>query len=326
MSADAAMRDPGNDSPRRRSAALGTEAPLCTVCNGRLGLLGRREQWTYAACAECGAVQLVPQPEESELGELYRDQYHHGGHYHEDPESLLKERGRVIDQVADTVAAIGINRTVVEIGAGWCGLGRVLTGRGFEYVGLEPNRDMADYGRSKGLDVRPGGIEVLEANPSLAANLGVIVTMAVYEHLLDQCGMLRRMASLLPADGAIVLQAPTAGFPRAVGEVLRRIAPQRQLPSVFGSLAPPWHVCLPTPKSLRIQAASCGLTVSSVTASLSGRRSDWRRFLQAANEMLGVTGHSLFGERWPLSMAHLFVLRPEKSLRLASRTPDRGSA
>jgi hypothetical protein len=83
---------------------------------------------------------------------------------------------------------------------------------------------------------------------------------------------------------------------------------------------------LPTPKSLRIQAASCGLTVSSVTASLSGRRSDWRRFLQAANEMLGVTGHSLFGERWPLSMAHLFVLRPEKSLRLASRTPDRGSA
>ncbi len=52
-----------------------------------------------------------------------------------------------------------------------------------------------------------------------------------------------------------------------------------------------------------------GLHLTSVVPSRSGRQPDWRRGLQVANELVATAGHRLLGERWPLAMAHVFVLR-----------------
>ncbi len=288
------------------------DAGTCMVCAGPLETLGPKDGGTYAACGACGAVQLVPVPDPAELDELYRSSYHDDGHYHQDPDEHLAQRRRVCEQVADVAsAALPEGRAVVEIGAGWGNLGVVLAERGVPWVGLEPNPVLVEAGRSRGVDLREGDLAALEADAALRAEVGVLVSMAVYEHLARPGEELARMAALLPPGGAVVIQAPTAGIPRVGGRWARRLRPGRELPGFFGSLAAPWHVCLPTPRSLAVQAGRCGLEVRAVHVSRSGRAPDARRVLQAANEWVGRGGRALFGPGWPLAMAHVFVLGPE---------------
>ncbi len=56
-------------------------------------------------------------------------------------------------------------------------------------------------------------------------------------------------------------------------------------------------------------AADAGLYVMLVEASRSGRTAGYRGALQRANDAVAQTGHSLIGETFPLSMAHVFILR-----------------
>ena len=286
----------------------------CLACGASVRMLGRRRGWSYGACAGCGAVQLMEPPSDDELERLYRSAYHQGGHYSVDPARHARERSRVVAQMARLVESQCRNRPralVVELGAGWGALGDALVRRGLHYVGVEPNEEMAAQARRRGLDVRTGSVDRLELQTS--SKVDVFVSMAVHEHLLHPVDALRRQASLLAAGGAILLQAPSAGIPMLVGQVLRALAPARELPELFGSLAPPWHVLLPTPRSMEIQAAEAGLRVESVRVSLSGHRDDWRRLLQAAVEAAGSVGHAVLGARWPLSMAHIYVLRALES-------------
>lgn len=282
----------------------------CLACSAGVRVLGQRRGWSYGVCVRCGAVQLMSPPTDEELERLYRTAYHLGGHYSEDPSKHARERSRVVEQLAGLVAQVGKVRSralVVELGAGWGALGDALVRRGLDYVGIEPNEEMAAHARSRGLDVRTGSIDRLEEQVS--RKVDVFVSMAVYEHLLHQVDTLRRQAALLAPGGAIIIQAPTAGIPSLVGRLVRELAPTRELPEVFGSLAPPWHVLLPTPRTIEIQAAAAGLRLESVRVSFSGRRDDWRRWLQVAVETTGRAGHKVLGRRWPMSMAHIYVLR-----------------
>jgi len=287
----------------------------CVVCEGSLHDLGQRASFVYAACDSCGSVQLVPLPDESELERLYREEYHAAGHYDADPELSVRNRRRICRFVARRLAALypkEDTRLVVELGAGWGTLGLALGEVGIPYLGLEPSEVMCAHAAGLGLQMINGGIERLEQDSELRSRIRAIVTMSVYEHLTDQVGVLRRMASLLPQDGAILIQAPTASLPRMVGRLMHRVIPNRELPSLLGFFAPPWHVCLPTPTGLRLQANRADLVLEAVDASPTGRYADWgRRSLQVLQEAVGRGGHRLLGERWPLSTAHVFLLRPK---------------
>jgi hypothetical protein len=166
---------------------------------------------------------------------------------------------------------------------------------------------MAEHARSRGLDIVTGDLDQIDA-VARSERIHTFVSMAVYEHLLHQTDVLCRQAELITANGEIIIQAPSAGIPRAVGRLFAALQSQRELPGLFGSLAPPWHVLLPTPQSIRAQAARCGLQLKQVLVSNAGRRRDFRRLLQIASEQVGRAGHGLLGERWPLSVAHIYVL------------------
>ena len=285
----------------------------CVVCAGSLRKLGRRGSSTYAYCRRCGSVQLTPMPGVEEIRRLYKHHYHKAGHYNPDPEEHRKERWRVCRQVSRLVAEVhgpDQDRMVVDVGAGWGTLGLALRDLGIPYMALDLSRAMVDHMTKKGLTALQGDIDLLERDPSLAGRVKTFVTMAVHEHLPDQTEILRRLAALVPSDGGIVIQCPTAGIARIGGRILRAIAPARELPSFFGSLTPPWHVCLPTIESIRIQAGQCGLDVQVAVPSRSGRTRDWRRLLQTINEWVAFGGYFLVGERWPLSMGGVFSLRP----------------
>lgn len=276
----------------------------CLACEGPLDRLGAKGDWVYAACRRCGAVQLDPPPRGAELRALYERGYHHDGHYYRDAARHQRERAPVIEQVGGHVLArLPAGGRALELGAGWGNLGLWLRDRGARYLGLEPSTVMRARAVEAGLDVRDVELDAL-----VGERFDVIVSMAVFEHLPDPTETLRQMKSLLTDGGAIVIQAPTAGVPRLVGRLLARLAPARPLPSVFGSLAPPWHVCLPTPRSVRAQAARVGLSVARIEPSRSGRIPGLKGILQGVNEVVAQAGHRALGERWPLSMGHLFVL------------------
>lgn len=289
---------------------MSLDASDCMVCGSGLEALGRRGGGTYAWCRACGSVQLVPVPDPNELAAAYRSSYHEAGHYLGDPDAHLRERWRVCKQLGDVTRRwLPAGRGVVELGAGWGSLGVILAERGIPYVGFEPNPVLAGAASHRGVDVRIGDLSTLERDRPLQERLGVIALMSVYEHFARPSSELARLAAILPNDGALVVQVPTAGIPRTVGRWLRRLLPGRELPSFFGSLAPPWHVYLPTPRSLALQAEACRLQVREIQVSRSGRSPGARRLLQATNEVLGRGGHALFGPGWPFAMAHVFVLQ-----------------
>lgn len=142
-------------------------------------------------------------------------------------------------------------------------LGVALKELGVHYLGLEHSRIMSSDATRRGIDVRQGGLAIVERNPELANQVQVFVLIAMFEHLADPGATLRRIARILPPDGALVIQCPTAGIPRMVGKFLRTIAPAVGLPSIFGSLAPPWHVCPTCPRQTECEQARGGSGLSS---------------------------------------------------------------
>ena len=305
--------------------AMGEESN-CLACATHLADLGRRTDARYGVCPRCGSVQLLEIPDEESLSALYKDSYHSDGHYHESAEEHRVTRARVCQQVVSLVAQ-GRNAhedgLVVELGAGWGNLGRLFLDQNIPYKGIEPNTVMVQAARELGLDVEQGSVSDLTDLDTGGAPVQTIVSMAVFEHLAEPERELLRMAERVSSHGRIVLQCPTAGIPRVLGPMFKFGGRDRELPGFFGSLAPPWHVFLPSPQGLRILAERCGLRVTQVVPSLSGRASDARRFLQGGNELVARVGHAAFGESWPLSMAHVFVLERLNEREL-SRTKNAG--
>lgn len=281
----------------------------CIACGTQLRLLGNRGDHRYLVCRRCKAIQLDPMPSPDELAALYASTYADAGHYHADAAAHRAARMRVCQQILEMVRRVhppSDSRLVVDLGAGWGTLVATLREAGHSVLGIEPSETMASHARSLGQPVVTGDLNDIEASVQGEGEVRTVVMMAVYEHLVDQEEVLRRLRRLLPRDGSLIIQCPTSGIPRALGPLFRPFG----LPAFFGTLAPPWHVAIPSPDSLRLQAERAGLTVETVLPSRSGRDPGWKRFLQAANEWTARAGHRLTGERWPMAMGHLFLLRP----------------
>lgn len=288
-----------------------TAQPECLACGHELRLLGTRASFRYWTCHDCGLVQLWPLPSEEVLARAYAGEYHAAGHYSASPEQHARTRSRVCAQVADIVTSLhapGDARCVLEVGVGWGTLGELLHARGVPYMGIEPSQVMAAHAAAKGLDVRHCALESLDPD-TVRDRVRCIAMMAVYEHMVDQEGTLRQLRKLLASDGALVIQCPTGGIPRVLGGVVARFRKDNALPSFFGSLAPPWHVCLPTPRSVQQQAARAGFVVTDIVPSLSGRERGLKGGLQVVNEVVALTGNRMVGQDWPFTMAHVFTLR-----------------
>jgi SAM-dependent methyltransferase len=296
-------------TPSRSSSPRAAASECCLACGQALAPLGAVAGGTYGWCAACGSVALLDRPSSARLAELYRDAYPRSGHYGGEGARHLRARQRVFSQVADELVRDrppGENRQVIELGAGWGGLAAELARRQVPYRGFEPNPELAAWARERGLAVETGELATFE--PGAPEGLESIVLVAVFEHLADPEAALRRFARLLPVDGRIVLQVPTAGIPRFVGRILRRFG-RRDLPGFFGTLAAPWHLLLVSPAGMRRLAERTGLELVRVRPSLSGRDGGLRSLMQLTNELVARAGCALFGERWPLVQAHLFTLR-----------------
>lgn len=110
------------------------------------------------------------------------------------------ERSKTFSNIVSTFD-LG-NKAVLDIG---CSNGEYLTHFGNGSVGLTISKDEANYGKSKGLDVRCGNIEddieIPETFDSVYAN-------NIFEHLYSPHAFLIKIRQYIRPDGVLILGVP----------------------------------------------------------------------------------------------------------------------
>ena len=286
----------------------------CWVCRHRLDFFGPREGYRYFVCSQCQTLQLFPFPSPAELATLYRSKYlvENENERSISPERWQKASLPYQDAILDMVRRHRVRGPLLDFGAGYGFLVDKLEGNGIPAVGLEISEGKLAYCREQSVNVLRGGMDELDRMKGKYAG---VVMIAVFEHLSDHRGFLRRLHDCLPPEGVFISLHPTAQIYRYLGDLLRMGRRRKELPSLAGSFAAPWHTTFISVSGMRQLAAETGFTVEDIQPAPQGRLGGTLGLMQVTLEAINRPGWKLLGERWPLVTSHVFLLRKEKRAR-----------
>nr|WP_172624004.1 class I SAM-dependent methyltransferase [Rhodanobacter glycinis] len=125
---------------------------------------------------------------------------------------------------------------LLDVGCGNGGFLMLAQQAGWQVEGLDLDEAAVNTAKSRGLEVRCGGMEVLDGQGEC---FDVITICHVIEHVYDPKYVLRRLHSLLKPGGSLWLETPNLG-----GLGAMRFGPSWQ------ALDPPRHLILFNPESL----------------------------------------------------------------------------
>lgn len=132
------------------------------------------------------------------------------------PEAELEREWQVATIHADVLAALeagvadGAPRRVLDIGCGTGDLLRTLASAGWDAIGTEPAREIADVGRAQGSNIEAAtAAEYLAAwRQAGAPPFGGVVLLNVLEHIPDPASLLLTLAPALAPGGRLVVRVP----------------------------------------------------------------------------------------------------------------------
>jgi SAM-dependent methyltransferase len=287
---------------------------LCVACRGnQLSYFGTRLDYDYHVCAVCGTLQLAPMPTESELDAAYSADYankpeamHDGGPVN--PDVLNRDHARYHQRIVEVLKKSGVCGPILEVGCGFGGLGMQALRAGLSWEGVDLSQQAVEYCQKQGLPVR-----LAKLPHAGEKKYAAIVLCFVFEHLADHDAFLRECRMRLLPGGKIITLHPTAPFARFFGTLVRFGDRKRPLPRLDCSFVPPWHTALLSIDGTRAMAARNGFAVEQVTNSPTGRFGGVaRRTAQAVIQGVNGVGWSLVGEPWPLTPAHMIVMRSDQ--------------
>src|SRR5262249_2394710 len=177
--------DDGRDeiqTPEGSGPAAG-QAFKCPICNALTRRLFPRHGYWIRGCSECDHRITELSPSQDHVGRIYGSEYFTGGgsgypNYLADCE-ILKAHGRRYARLVSRYVRPGI---VLDIGAAAGFVLKGFTECGWSGVGLEPNAEMAGYGRKElALDIREGTLE----DADLSGRFDLITMLQVVAHLTD---------------------------------------------------------------------------------------------------------------------------------------------
>lgn len=275
----------------------------CVACGGAVALFGRQGDYIYAKCDSCATLQLDPQPTPDELKAAYQA-YAETGHMATEPGGAETYHVNHYEQVVAVLKEYGISGKVLDYGAGWGGLIERMQAEGIECEGVDLEPNMVQYCQEKNLPVKFGDLDSVEGT-----GYSALTMIAVFEHLVNHHDWLARANNLLAEKGIMVLIFPTALGARTLASIFRfgrRNAPLTNFGRVF---APPWHTVLFSIDGARQVFEASGFELLDVRYVRSSREPGLLSLVQIALEKINRVGWALMNRRWPLQIAHLFVVR-----------------
>lgn len=214
--------------------SLSTPA-TCLVCSALATPLGEKSGFHLHRCPDCGFLFVHPLPE-SPL-EIYSEDYFAGaggGHgyvdYDRDKQAMIPAFERYLELIEQ---AYGKKGRMLDIGAATGFFLDIARKRGWETAGVEPSDHAAAMGRAKGIDVRTGTLDALEAPDH---SFDVITMWDVIEHVPEPRETLRQVRRLLRPGGIVAINTPDADslWARVMGMRWHLIVPPEHL-HLFGS-------------------------------------------------------------------------------------------
>jgi len=163
---------------------------------------------SFKRCRRCGLCRQDPQPERSDVLARYGDEYleYETARHLEYRAISLKSLGEAGLFPADSLAADGRRKSILDIG---CATGALLSAfaeSGWNATGVETGASMAAYARSVfGLDVKTGTLEGVELP---RGSFDAIMATHLIEHLNDPMSFLRTALAMLRDGGNLFLITP----------------------------------------------------------------------------------------------------------------------
>lgn len=187
----------------------------CVLCGGNDGTLvattdrhGAPMQVT--CCRGCGLTYMDPIPSQEDLAHFYAEHYRHQYKQTVTPRSKhIYRAGRVaIDRFRNVAMLTQPPARVLECGAGGGEFAHLLTSRGYDYRGIEPNDGYREYAKAEyGVDLRAGTLDDAQFADD---EFDLIVMYHVLEHLRDPRDGLTRVARWLRPGGHLHIEVPNA--------------------------------------------------------------------------------------------------------------------
>lgn len=159
-------------------------------------------------CLGCGLVWTDPRPSAEAINGFYANDYRSSYKGSAEPKRkhVLRETRRAIVRFRRIEGLLSPGARVLDVGAGAGFFPYVVRCRGFEVLGIEPNRGYCEWGnRVLGVQVMGGSLQDFDLS---AAPFDVITLNHVLEHLPDPAAALSRLREWLTPGGLLVVEVP----------------------------------------------------------------------------------------------------------------------
>ncbi len=279
----------------------------CIACLGELSFLGNNAGYKYYTCSRCKTVQINPIPNQHDTEQAYtQSQFATHAHGQGDPVAIYRSSRPYYLNIAQALVAHDVSGLVVDYGAGWGGLCKVLIEQGFECKGVELSENMVNECKKQMLPVKQESLSDLIKEGSKAQ---AITLCGVFEHLSDPKTFLQNAYDLLDNGGLLVSMQPTATFARYFAAVSRLGQTKKTLSNLFWIFDAPWHIALYSIEGMKQLTDQCGFDLLEVRFSPQGRIEGFYGLVQRMLQQINNIGWRIFKGKWPLLISHTFVFK-----------------
>lgn len=202
-----------------RSKEYQFESISCTICKSEdFDILSEKDKFgllhSVKICKECGLVQTNPRLTQDSYAKFYDIEYRASGM----GKSLSKEkfflrqkkRGWRIHSYLEKILGHSIeNKFIVEIGTGAGGILQFFKEKNNRVLGIDLGSEYIKYGKSMGLDLKTGTIDLLENEKQKP---DIVIYSHVLEHTTNPVEDLKKLKRHLTSNSIVYIEVPGIKF------------------------------------------------------------------------------------------------------------------
>lgn len=183
----------------------------CLLCGAeQVSLLSERSRnggkLRTVICMNCGLVWSDPFPHNPR--QFYQDQYRlaYKQTYQPKAKHIVRAGGVALTRHQKIKSLLAERQQVLDVGAGGGEFAYLLKALGHDVYGIEPNQGYAEYAKAQyALNLQQGFIQDADF---AGQQFDLITIWHVLEHTENPLQVLNKLASLLRADGTLIVEVP----------------------------------------------------------------------------------------------------------------------